>query len=142
MGDFCPFWRVFENLKLSNSVTRQVTFNRTKIGGKCQNWKIQIRHFGWFSTSVALGDFDIKWFIVYVFGGTLFKNSFMVYISLFYKMAKSAKCMIIIKTVLSSLAFLSTQWIDKSFQEVPKCLHLQLGDIQVAACTGGTQFYT
>ena len=29
------FWRVFENLKLkrSNRVTRQVTFNRTKIGG-------------------------------------------------------------------------------------------------------------
>ena len=25
----------------SNSVTRQVSFNRTKIGGKCQNWKIQ-----------------------------------------------------------------------------------------------------
>ena len=23
----------------SNSVSRQVTFNRTKIGGKCQNWK-------------------------------------------------------------------------------------------------------
>ena len=23
----------------SNSVTRQVSFNRTKIGGKCQNWK-------------------------------------------------------------------------------------------------------
>ena len=48
------FWRVFENLKLarSNSVTRQVTFNRTKIGGKCLNWKIQMRHFGWFSNYV------------------------------------------------------------------------------------------
>ena len=22
--------------------------NRTKIGGKCQNWKIQMRYFGWF----------------------------------------------------------------------------------------------
>ena len=32
------FWRVFENLKLvSNSVTRQVNFNSTKIGEKCQN---------------------------------------------------------------------------------------------------------
>ena len=30
-----PFWRVFENLKfLSNSVTRQVNFNRTKFGEK------------------------------------------------------------------------------------------------------------
>ena len=34
------FWRFFETLSLrSNSVTRHVTFNRTKIGGKCQNWK-------------------------------------------------------------------------------------------------------
>ena len=31
----------------SNSVTRQVTFNRTKISGKCQNWKIQMRYFEW-----------------------------------------------------------------------------------------------
>ena len=29
-----------------NSVTRQVNFNRTKIDGKCQNSKIQMRHFG------------------------------------------------------------------------------------------------
>ena len=36
----------------SKSVTRQVTFNRTKIGGKCQNSKIQMRHFGWFSNTV------------------------------------------------------------------------------------------
>ena len=36
----------------SNSVTRQITFNRTKIGGKCQNSKIQMRHFGWFSNTV------------------------------------------------------------------------------------------
>ena len=36
-GDF------FENVK-SNSVTRQVSFNRTKIGGKCQNSKIQMGH--------------------------------------------------------------------------------------------------
>ena len=27
-------------------------FNRSKIGGKCQNWKIQMRHFGWFSNIV------------------------------------------------------------------------------------------
>ena len=30
---------------LSNSVTRQVTFNLTKIGGKCQNSKIEMRYF-------------------------------------------------------------------------------------------------
>ena len=40
------FWRVFEKLNLrSNSVTRQVNFNRTKIGGKWQTSKIQMRHF-------------------------------------------------------------------------------------------------
>ena len=35
------FWRVFENVKLAdrNSVTREVSFNRTKIGGKCRNKK-------------------------------------------------------------------------------------------------------
>ena len=31
-GDFLKTWRL-----RSNSVTRQVNFNRTKIGGKCQN---------------------------------------------------------------------------------------------------------
>ena len=41
----------FQNLSLrSNSATRQVTFNRTKIGGKCQKCKIQMRYF--FSNSV------------------------------------------------------------------------------------------
>ena len=34
-----PFWRVF--CLQSNSVTRQVTLKRTKIGRKCQNWKIK-----------------------------------------------------------------------------------------------------
>ena len=38
----------------SNRVTRQVSFNRSKIGGKCQNWKIQIRHSRWFSNTVPL----------------------------------------------------------------------------------------
>ena len=34
------FWRVFRNLKLPrNSVTRQITYKRTKIGGKYQNVK-------------------------------------------------------------------------------------------------------
>ena len=41
----------------SNSVTRQVSFNRTKIGGKCQNQKIQLRHFRWFSNTVHFSFF-------------------------------------------------------------------------------------
>ena len=36
----------------SNSITRQVSFNRTKIGGKYQNSKIQMGHFEWFSNNV------------------------------------------------------------------------------------------
>ena len=48
-GKFLKTWSL-----RSNSVTRQVSFNRTKIGGKCQNSKIQIRHFGWFSNTVNL----------------------------------------------------------------------------------------
>ena len=36
----------------SNSVTRQVSFNRTKIGGKCQNQKINMRHYEWFLNHV------------------------------------------------------------------------------------------
>ena len=36
----------------SNSVTRQVNINRTKIGGKCQNSKIEMRHFEYFSNNV------------------------------------------------------------------------------------------
>ena len=35
------FWRVFENLKLA---VKQC-YNMTKIGGKCQNSKIQMTHF-------------------------------------------------------------------------------------------------
>ena len=48
-GQFLKTWSL-----LSNSVTRQVSFNRTKIGGKCQNSKIQMRHFGWFSNTVRM----------------------------------------------------------------------------------------
>ena len=39
-----PFWRVFENLKLA--VKQSYQTGLSKIGGKCQNSKIQIRHFG------------------------------------------------------------------------------------------------
>ena len=37
-----PFWRVFENLEACGQT---VLLDRTKIGGKCQNSKIQMRHF-------------------------------------------------------------------------------------------------
>ena len=43
-----PIWRYLKNILRANSVTRQV------IGGKCRNWKIQMRHFGWFSNNVKL----------------------------------------------------------------------------------------
>ena len=39
-GKFMKTWSL-----RSNSVTRQVTLNRTKIGWKCQNWNTQVRHF-------------------------------------------------------------------------------------------------
>ena len=39
-GEFLKTW-----ILRSNSVTRQVTFEMTKIGGKCQSWKIQMGHF-------------------------------------------------------------------------------------------------
>ena len=53
------FGKVLKTWSLqSNSVTRQVTLNRTKIGGKCQNWKYQMRHFGWFSNNVRNPNFN------------------------------------------------------------------------------------
>ena len=45
--EFLKTWRL-----RSNSATRQVNFNRTKIGGKCQNRKMQMRNFEWFSNNV------------------------------------------------------------------------------------------
>ena len=49
----------------SNSVTSQVNFIRTKIGGKSQNWKIQVRHFGCFSNTVkwSLTHWKITFFV-------------------------------------------------------------------------------
>ena len=50
----------------SNSVTRQVSFDRTKIGGKCQNSNFQKRHLELFSNNVVcfwhslLQRFDIE----------------------------------------------------------------------------------
>ena len=46
-GEFLKTWSL-----RSNSVTRQVIFNRTKIGRKRQNSKFQMRHFKWFSNNV------------------------------------------------------------------------------------------
>ena len=42
----------------SNSVTRQVNFNRTKNYGKCPNSKTQMRLFGWFSNTVKKSHSD------------------------------------------------------------------------------------
>ena len=42
-GEFLKIWSF-----RSNSVTRQINFKRTKNGEKCQNWKTQMRHIGWF----------------------------------------------------------------------------------------------
>ena len=43
------FWRIFGNLK---HVVKQVTLKSTKIGGKSQNSKNQMRHFELFSNNV------------------------------------------------------------------------------------------
>ena len=46
------FWKLVGCRFRSNSVARQVIFNWPKIGGKCQNSKIQRRHFVLFSKIV------------------------------------------------------------------------------------------
>ena len=48
-GEFLKTWSL-----RSNRVTRQVSFNRSKNGGKCQNWK-KSDFFGWFSNTVDQG---------------------------------------------------------------------------------------
>ena len=48
-GEFLKTWSL-----RSNSVTRQVNFNRTKIGGKCQHWNI-----GWFSNNAFLRTWNL-----------------------------------------------------------------------------------
>ena len=52
----CENGQLREHLKAcslrSNSVARQVNFNKTKIGGKCQKSKIQMRQFLWFLNTV------------------------------------------------------------------------------------------
>ena len=49
--EFLKTWSLW-----SNRITRHVSFNSTKIGGKCQNLNIQTRHFGWFSNTVGKGE--------------------------------------------------------------------------------------
>ena len=51
MLNLASFWKPW---KRSNRVTRQVSLKRSKIGGKCQSWQIQMRHFGWFSNTVKV----------------------------------------------------------------------------------------
>ena len=83
-GEFLKIWSL-----RSNSVTRQISFNRTKIGGKCQNWKIQMRHFGKedhglhssvdASSAISMGKKSQTWDLVWVTGGpleTIFVNTF------------------------------------------------------------------
>ena len=48
-GEFLKTWSL-----RSNRVTRQISFNRSKIGGKCQNSNIPMGHFGWFSNTVIV----------------------------------------------------------------------------------------
>ena len=49
----------------SNTVARKVTFNWTKIGGKFQNWKIQMRHFWRFSNTVRSCTFSSRILLKY-----------------------------------------------------------------------------
>ena len=58
------FWGIFEYLKLmSNSDTRHVYFDISKIDGKCQNWKIEKRHFGWFWSISSVSKMIQKWIL-------------------------------------------------------------------------------
>ena len=54
-GEFLKTW-----ILRSNSVTRQVILNSTKISGKCQNQKIQMRHFVEFSNNVRNHDYVVR----------------------------------------------------------------------------------
>ena len=39
------FWKITLNCDFTSNMLTHVSFNRTKIGGKCKNSKIQMRHF-------------------------------------------------------------------------------------------------
>ena len=47
----------------SNSVTRQVSFNRTKIGGKCQNSKVQMWQFWVIFQQCEIGRFQLQFLL-------------------------------------------------------------------------------
>ena len=60
-GQFAEFLKTW-SLR-SNSVTRQISFDKTKIGGKCQNSKIHMRHFEQFLNNVYWSDWaQIRYF--------------------------------------------------------------------------------
>ena len=46
------FWVDKSSLKMPK-IDKFWSLNKTKIGGYCQNWKIQLRHFGSFSNTVG-----------------------------------------------------------------------------------------
>ena len=58
MVNFGDFWKT-RSLR-SNSVTRQINFNQTKISRKCHNSKIEMRLFWWFSNTVRWGENFVK----------------------------------------------------------------------------------
>ena len=61
----CQFGEFFEKWSLlSNRVTRQISFDRSNIGGKCQNSKVEMRHFEGFSNNVEGGEKVLKDFVV------------------------------------------------------------------------------
>ena len=72
-GEFLKTWSL-----RSNSVTRQVSFNRSKIGEKCQISKSQMRHFEKFSNIVLFtcNDFSAKIFLLFsIFDQFLIRSS-------------------------------------------------------------------
>ena len=93
------------------SVTRQVNFNWTQIGGRCQNWQTKMRHFGWFSNTVmeemknaVLGKKDQSWW------------QLLLWLGCFIWMAKQWsqqiavwKCFHFVKTVCSHNTLLKKQ---------------------------------
>ena len=46
MVNLASFWK-------PKTCGQTVLPDRTKIGGKCHNWKDQMRHFGWFLNTVS-----------------------------------------------------------------------------------------
>ena len=75
----------------SNSVTRQVTFKRTKTGGKCQNLKNSNETFQWFSNIVP------RWVKLWIFvpklpTGIFTQNPFLPQCEGFLLSARQQNC--------------------------------------------------